>query len=82
MQKYKLCELNKISAPEGAQSKRWYHYVISNGNNVINGRRSGTEKEVYNFARSCIKQLNQKYSRTNQHSYKPAYTHSPYELSF
>ena len=82
MQEYKLCELNKITAPEGAQSKRWYQYVISNGYNVINGCRSGTEKEVHDFTRGCIKQLNQKYPRMNQHSFKPAYTHSPYELNF
>jgi len=82
MKKYTLYALNKIPAPEGAQSKRWYSYIISNGITVINGQRSGTEKEVLEFARNCTKKLNQKYPAMSQHLFKPAYTHSPHEFSF
>ncbi|MCW9025423.1 MAG: hypothetical protein OQK73_12190 [Gammaproteobacteria bacterium] len=83
MSKYKLHEVTRVPAPEGAQSKRWYRYVISNDVNEINGCRTGTEKEVRLFCTQCIQQLNHKYHSDSkrQHNFQPAYTHYAYEMN-
>ena len=83
MSEYKLHEVTRVPAPEGAQNKRWYRYIISNGINVINGCRAGTEQEVRQFCKQCIQQLNNKYHSESkrQHRFRPAYTHYAYEMN-
>jgi len=82
MQPYRLFNLEKTLPPSKARSKRWYRYTISNGINEINGYRSGTEKEVREFTKDCIKHLNKDIKHSERpHSFRPAYMHYAYEMS-
>lgn len=82
MQKYRLLMLEKTQPPTDAKTKRWYRYVITNGITEINGYRSGTEKEVREFSKNCIKHLNKDLKQNNRpHTFRPAYMHYAYEMS-
>ncbi len=82
MQKYRLLNLEKTAPPSNARTKRWYRYVITNNITEINGYRSGTEKEVREFVKDCIKHLNRDFKQTDRpHTFRPAYMHYAYEMS-
>ena len=61
MSRYKVKSIEKISSPEGSDSKHWYKYIIANSYNTITSIRSGSEKEVRLFARETTIRLNEKY---------------------
>lgn len=61
MSRYKVKSIEKITPPEGANSQRWYKFIISNSYNTITSVRSGTEKEIRQFASETSKRLNEKH---------------------
>ena len=61
MSKYKIKSIEKVNPPEGVSFKRWYKFIIGNDINTIVNLRSGTEKEIRNFALESVKRLNEKY---------------------
>ena len=61
MSRYKIKSIEQVAPPTGASSKHWYKYVIANELNTITSLRSGSIKEVREFATQSVKRLNEKY---------------------
>jgi hypothetical protein len=55
--RYALARVEKTDAPDGGTSK-WYRYVLDNGRSTITGLRSGSVKEVTEYANQYAEQLN------------------------
>ena len=74
MTRYKIKSIEKVIPPEGATELNWYKFIIENDKNTITNLRSGSKKEVKNFATESIKRLNEKYF-TNVYfkKHKPVY---------
>ena len=69
MSKYKLISIESTSPPAGSVFKRWYKFVIANQKNTMTNLRSGTEKEVRQFAIEAVNRLNEKYLTHIQFKY-------------
>lgn len=61
MSTYTIKSIEKVNAPQGVTFKRWYKFIIANDKNTIVNLRSGSEKEVRNFAMKLVQRLNEKY---------------------
>ena len=57
---YELESVEKCSAPEGIAGDDWYYYVIVKGVSRIDGRRSGTLKEVTAHAKDLAERINKR----------------------
>ena len=56
---FKLDSITKASAPRGATGV-WHSYVISQGENTIEGVRAGTQAEVAELLRQMVERLNER----------------------
>ncbi|HTJ19703.1 MAG TPA: hypothetical protein VL494_23130 [Steroidobacteraceae bacterium] len=56
---FKLDSITKASAPSGATGV-WHSYVISQGENTIEGVRAGTQAEVAELLRQMVERLNER----------------------
>ena len=61
MARYKIKSIEKVDPPEGAETIRWYKFIIENDKNTITNLRSGSKEDVRNFATESVKRLNEKY---------------------
>ena len=61
MARYKIKNLQKVASPTGTGNFNWYRFIIENDKNSITNLRSGSKKEVLNFAEESVKRLNEKY---------------------
>ena len=61
MSRYKITSIEKVTPPYDATSKRWYKFIIENEFNTITNMRTGSRKEILQFARESVKRLNEKY---------------------
>jgi len=66
MARYKIKSISKVDPPQGSSELNWYKFIIENDKNTITSLRTGSKKEVYDFAKESIKRLNEKYF-TNVH---------------
>ncbi|BAU47522.1 RNP-1 like RNA-binding protein [Sulfurifustis variabilis] len=55
---FKVALVEKIGAPDGAEGKDWYRYVLESGRSTITGQRRGSRDDVYAYATQCAEQLN------------------------
>lgn len=61
MSLYKITSMEKVAPPQDFTSKNWYKFIIENEFNTIINIRSGSQKEIRQFARQSVKRLNEKY---------------------
>ncbi len=61
MSRYSIKSIEQVTPPAGASGKYWYKYIIANELNTITSLRSGSKKEVREFASQSVKRLNEKY---------------------
>lgn len=61
MSRYKITSIKKVAPPQDVTSKNWYKFIIENEFNTIINIRSGSQKEIMQFARESVKRLNEKY---------------------
>lgn len=57
---FEIASITKTQPPAGVESASWYHYVIRQGSNTINGRRQGTLKNVTKAVEEVIERLNER----------------------
>lgn len=55
---FKVARVERTGAPDGADGKDWYRYVLESGRSTITGQRRGSHDEVYAYATQCAQQLN------------------------
>ena len=60
VQQYEIVSVKRAEAPEGAEGAGWYHYVISQGSNMISGFRQGGLKAVTSAVEEIVAQLNER----------------------
>ena len=74
MARYKIKSIEKTLPPEGSIELSWYKFIIENDKNTITNLRSGSKKDVQNFATESIKRLNEKYfTHVHFKNHKPVY---------
>lgn len=56
---FKLDSISKAAAPSGAEGV-WHSYVISQGENTIEGVRAGTHAEVSMLLQEMVERLNER----------------------
>jgi hypothetical protein len=56
---FKLDSISKAAAPGGAEGV-WHSYVISQGENTIEGVRAGTHAEVSMLLQEMVERLNER----------------------
>lgn len=56
--KYGVVSVEKTEAPEGMSGDNWHRYIIGQGTSKIEGKRSGTLKDVTKHAESFAEELN------------------------
>ena len=59
---YQVDTVEKTTPPEGVTAGSWYRYVLKSGNSVMEGKMSGTLKQVTMHADELVEQIN---SRNN-----------------
>ena len=57
---YRLESVDKCAPPEGIAGDDWYYYVIVRGISRIDGKRSGTLKEVTAHAEDLAERVNKR----------------------
>ena len=55
---YKLESVEKCASPDGIAGENWYYYVIVKGISRIDGKRTGTLKEVTAHAKDLADRIN------------------------
>lgn len=55
-----LVSIDRSEPPEGAGGKGWWSYVISQGNNRIEGHRQGTRASLTKSLRETVDRLNER----------------------
>ena len=74
MARYTIKSIEKIVPPEGATDLNWYKFILENDKNSIINLRSGSKKEIQNFAKESVKRLNEKYfTHVHFKNHKPVY---------
>lgn len=58
-QQFKVDSILQTAAPQGAQGI-WHSYVISQGENMINGACAGTRNEVVMLLDQMVERLNER----------------------
>ena len=61
MARYKIKNMEKVASPTGTKNLNWYKFIIENDKNSITNLRSGSKKDVIDFAEESVKRLNEKY---------------------
>ena len=62
---YSVVEVEKTDSPIADDSETWYRYVVNDGNSTITGMRSGTKKQVSEYAKKFAKDLNERGTSTS-----------------
>lgn len=57
---YRLESVEKCASPEGIKGDDWYYYVIVRGISRIDGKRTGTLKEVTAHAEDLADRVNKR----------------------
>lgn len=55
---YHVVEVTKSSAPKGMTGDDWHLYVIGRGDSVIEGKKTGTLKDVTEHAEELAERIN------------------------
>lgn len=55
-----LVSIDRSEPPEGAAGKGWFTYVISQGENLIEGHRQGTRASLQKALRETVERLNER----------------------
>ena len=66
---FKLDSITPTATPSGATGL-WHRYVISQGENLIDGTRSGTREEVGVRIRELVERLNERREGKARHKAK------------
>ncbi len=75
---YKVVTVEKSAAPKGMAGDDWHHYVIGCGNSFIEGKKTGTLKEVVEHAKDLAERIN---ARTDKHGTTYMSTYTPRKKS-
>jgi hypothetical protein len=67
---YHVETIEKTTPPDGATGKHWYRYVLKSGNSVMEGKMSGTLKQVILHADELVEQINARNSYGRGRSYE------------
>ena len=68
---FTLVSIEKTDPPQGCDGDKWYRYVIERGISTIVGNRSGTLKQVTNYAREYTAELNERAKNGGRSSWSP-----------
>jgi hypothetical protein len=68
---FTLVSIEKTDPPSGCDGDKWYRYVIERGISTIVGNRSGTLKQVTNYAREYTAELNERAKNGGRSSWSP-----------
>lgn len=61
MAPYIIKSIEQVEPPLGSTNSKWYKFIIENNLNTIVNLRSGSKKEVSQFAFETVNRLNEKY---------------------
>ena len=61
-QPYRIASIEPANPPAGAEGSSWFHYVIVQGNNLINGYRQGSLASVTHAIEENVELLNERRS--------------------
>ena len=59
-QPYEIVSVQRAEPPPGVEGSDWYRYVITQGDNTINGCRQGNLKAVTMAVEEIVVQLNER----------------------
>ena len=59
-QPYEIVSVQRAEPPPGLEGSDWYRYVITQGDNTINGCRQGNLKAVTMAVEEIVVQLNER----------------------
>lgn len=59
-QPYKIQSIVPTKPPDGAEGSSWFHYVIVQGDNLINGYRQGSLESVTHAIEENVELLNER----------------------
>ena len=59
-QPYEIVSVQRAEPPPGVEGSDWYRYVITQGDNTINGCRQGNLKAVTIAVEEIVVQLNER----------------------
>lgn len=57
---YEIVSVRRVSTPAGAEGHNWHRYVITQGDNTINGCRQGNLETVTWAVEEIVAQLNER----------------------
>ena len=61
--KFRVTDVEKTTAPDGMQGDNWYRYVMTNGKQVIDCKKTGSLKVVTEHAESVADLINSRHLR-------------------
>jgi hypothetical protein len=70
---YHVMTVEKSAAPEGMPGNDWHHYVIGRGSSIIEGKKTGTLKDVTEHAKDLAERINARCDK-NGITYVSTYT--------
>ena len=56
--RYHVASVEKVDMPEGGRGASWYRYVIAGGYAPLTGSRRGTQKQISEYAKQLVGELN------------------------
>lgn len=71
---YKVVTVEKSAAPKGMGGTNWHHYVIGCGDSFIEGKKTGTLKDVTEHAKELAERIT---ARTDKHGATYTSTYAP-----
>jgi hypothetical protein len=71
---YEVVKVEKSAAPEGMAGNNWHHYVIGCGDSFIEGKKTGTLKDVTEHAKELAERIT---ARTDKHGVTYTSTYAP-----
>lgn len=57
---YQIKSIDACEPPKGAEGANWFHYVITQGENTINGYRQGNLNSVIRAVEENVQLLNER----------------------
>lgn len=61
VQPYEIVSVSRSDPPSGMEGEDWHHYVISQGNNTIEGYRQGKPRAVKKAVEEIVAQVNERH---------------------
>jgi hypothetical protein len=58
---YEIVSVNRSDPPDGMEGEDWHRYVISQGNNTIEGYRQGKPRAVKQAVEDIVAQVNERH---------------------